>query len=741
MSLSTNNLLKGRYRIESVLGQGGMGAVYQATDELLNIPVAVKENMFLSEEYTRQFKQETRILASLRHPNLPRVLDFCNIEGQGQYLIMDYIGGEDLRDLLKRSGQLSEKDVVLIGFHICEALHYMHTQIPMVVHRDVKPGNIKLTEKNEIYLVDFGLAKQVSTRSQMTMTGARAMTPGFSPPEQYGTARTDERSDIYSLGATLYNALTGVVPEDALDRVTDKSELTPILNHRKDTEQRLVRVIEKSMALNPDDRYQTAKEFQEALLFAARMQSVSMDVKRLYHFDLNEVPDEDVKKKSFRVIPPKKSKSGSFTASKKKSWIGWAFLLLLFLAAAGLASMRPDWIEKTWKNTVGGLLFGTETMAVELPSTATQEPFPTGTPEFTETIPVLTMTLTLTAILEPTITLTPTSTPSATAESAAQAVNVQETTVPSATMNPIITPAEVKIQDQYPIVFASNRMGTIQLWLMDEDGKEKIQLTNMQGGACQPAWSPDGTQIAFVSPCQHFQDEHPDAILYVYTFTDKSIVPLLEIENADEKVGNSDPAWSPDGSKVVYTSGRTGTSHINVYNLDTTQISELSNSQYDDYHPSWHPEGDSIVFVRNQVNAAIWEISLDGNDLRKISQSGNVNNYHPVWDAEGKFILFSQHEASQVPWLVKLFRANFASSLEENIFIEDVSASFPVSSPVFTITNSEIIFESWPDGNNHDIYRVNIDGTGLTRLTTNSGYDFDPDFYHHRIQVEQQGEE
>ena len=222
MPLAPGTLLNHRYRIVSILGQGGMGAVYRATDESLGIDVAVKENLFLTDEYARQFQREANILASLRHPNLPRVGDYFQMGDQGQYLIMDYIDGEDLRQRIERVGTLGEQEVVLIGAAICDALSHLHSRNPTVLHRDIKPGNIKITPGGEVLLVDFGLAKVVQG-GQATTTGARAMTPGYSPPEQYGTARTDERTDIYSLGATLYAALTGVIPEDSLARATGKA--------------------------------------------------------------------------------------------------------------------------------------------------------------------------------------------------------------------------------------------------------------------------------------------------------------------------------------------------------------------------------------------------------------------------------------------------------------------------------------------------------------------------------------
>ncbi len=266
MTLEKGTLLHNRYRVEETIAVGGMGAVYRALDETLGIQVAVKENFFTTEEYSRQFRREATILASLRHPNMPRVTDHFVIPGQGQYLVMDFIEGIDLRDVIAQNGKLSEEDVIRIGSTICDALAYLHSRSPLIVHRDVKPGNLKIAPARHVFLVDFGLAK--ISHGETTTTGAQALTPGYAPPEQYGQG-TDPRSDIYSLGATLYAALTGKVPEDGLSRAMGSAELTPIRKHNPQVTEPLAKVIEHAMAIAPDDRYPTAMDFREGLLSAA----------------------------------------------------------------------------------------------------------------------------------------------------------------------------------------------------------------------------------------------------------------------------------------------------------------------------------------------------------------------------------------------------------------------------------------------------------------------------------------
>src|SRR6185436_5016853 len=199
MPLETGSLLNGRYRIDRILGQGGMGAVYLATDESLGIPCAVKENLSLSPESERLFRREATLLASLRHPNLPRVTNHF-VLGDEQYLVMDFVEGEDLKERLAREGSLPEADIIQWATQICDALTYLHSLNPPIIHRDIKPANIKLTSSGEALLVDFGIAK-ASDPSQKTATASVALTPGFAPPEQYGLGRTAPATDQYALAA------------------------------------------------------------------------------------------------------------------------------------------------------------------------------------------------------------------------------------------------------------------------------------------------------------------------------------------------------------------------------------------------------------------------------------------------------------------------------------------------------------------------------------------------------------
>jgi serine/threonine protein kinase len=265
MPLSPGQILNNRYRIVNLLGQGGFGAVYKAWDMNLNLAFAIKENLDTSPEAQRQFAREATLLATLHHPNLPRVIDHFILPAQGQYLVMDYVEGEDLQAMLDRTGSpLTEATVLPWISQVCDALSYMHAQKSPVIHRDIKPANIKITPEGQAMLVDFGIAKVYDPKLKTTL-GARAVTPGYSPQEQYGQGTTDARSDIYSLGATLYTLLTGHQPAESVQRTLGARLAPPrVLNPALSpvTEQAILHALE----VLPDKRYQNVRQFKAALV-------------------------------------------------------------------------------------------------------------------------------------------------------------------------------------------------------------------------------------------------------------------------------------------------------------------------------------------------------------------------------------------------------------------------------------------------------------------------------------------
>jgi len=697
MTLNTGFLLNNRYRIISILGQGGMGAVYRAQDENLDIPVAVKENLYLSDEFTRQFQREATILANVKHLNLPRVVDYFIVSNQGQYLIMDYIEGEDLRQRIERMNSLPPQDAILIGIEICNALDYLHNRNPSVVHRDIKPGNIKITPESEIYLVDFGLAK-IMQGSQVTITGARAMTPGYSPPEQYGTARTDARSDIYSLGATLYAALTGVIPEDGLARATGKSQLTPVRQIQPRIDRRLAAVIEKCLAVEPGDRFQSANELKMALIEAGQLSQLT-----------HQRPV--VSPPPITVID---NGSANLMSDSSSSWLPSS----QYLKPRSFHLFR--WIMVSLSALIV-ILFGTTYFYnYPFPFTQLYSLFNNQTPLFsnTQTVEMIpSATASLVQVNSPVVTQFPTLLPTATTRATDHpAISLPlDTPVP-----PQPTPAGGGVG---LISFVSKRTGALQVWVMNSDGTQQRQLSNMLLGVCQPAWSPDGTKLAVISPCYRKDTIYTDTKIYILNSDGSNPVPLPVTQE-----GDFDPAWSPDGKRIAFTSIRTGVPHVFVYNFEDKSLSELSDTHYADIQPSWSPGGKQLAISRKDLYYHIWILSDLGQSQFQFSSSGNVNDLWPVWSYDNQFIMYGRsQETNGFPWLMKMNYEDRGTGVETRIPSLNEESFGPISEAHLSPDQNWFAYEGWPDGHNHDIFIKSFQpGSQPLRLTTDPEMDFSP---------------
>lgn len=252
-----NELFDGKYKILEVIGTGGMSTVYLAKNVKLDTLWAIKE-INKNPNSTVDLLIEPNILKKLNHPALPRIFDIIEDENS-IYIIEDYIEGIPLDKKLLRCGRLPEKIVIQWAIQICEVLIYLHTLKPSsIIYRDMKPSNIILTSEGKIKLIDFGIAREYKTgvENDTTYIGTR----GYAAPEQYGRSQSDVRTDIYSLGVTLYHLLTGKSPNEP------PFEIKPIREVNESLSKGMEYVVSKCTKLDPNQRYQSVKELIEDLI-------------------------------------------------------------------------------------------------------------------------------------------------------------------------------------------------------------------------------------------------------------------------------------------------------------------------------------------------------------------------------------------------------------------------------------------------------------------------------------------
>jgi len=263
--LAAQSMLDKRYRIVRLVGQGGMGAVYQAVDTRLQGRVCAVKEMSVHALPTQDraaavqnFEREAQLLSRLRHPCLPQVHDFFQDGHSGRYyLVMDFVEGQTLETILEQQGTFPEQVVRDWGNQLCDVLHYLHQQTPPIIFRDLKPGNIMVDKSGQIKLIDFGIARYFKPgQNQDTV---RFGTPGYAAPEQYGRGQTDARSDIFSLGVLLHQLLTGYDP------ALSPMNLPAIRSIRPDISYRTVQAIEQAIRVDPGQRFVSIQQFAAAL--------------------------------------------------------------------------------------------------------------------------------------------------------------------------------------------------------------------------------------------------------------------------------------------------------------------------------------------------------------------------------------------------------------------------------------------------------------------------------------------
>jgi Tol biopolymer transport system component len=629
--LSTGLILNSRYRIVKLLGEGGFGAVYRAWDTSLNIACAVKESFESSPEASRQFKNEAIILANLKHPNLPRVTDHFVVPNQGQYLVMDYVGGEDLQEKIDQaSAPLPETEVVKWLTQICEALAYLHTQTPPIIHRDIKPANIKITPQGKALLVDFGIAKIYNPQTKTTMA-AQAVSPGYSPLEQYGRGITDARSDLYALGATLYAALTKEVPPESTQR-TFSDPLIPPLQLNPRLSPHITPTILRAMQVNPVNRFQSATEFAHALT-----QKSSVMV-------IGSAPVI-----APTIVAPISTTPVPTTGQNQNQWL-WAFIAFGVIALCliiGVTSLIANNLLVRTTSTPAFVAVATSTTFISPPTETRQ----------VTTAPTTPPRVTVTSIPSLTPSLTPTQRRSSTSTIGYSIGDGNDARVvfispdgsnrhllpnqPAASAVPNFSP------DGQRLVFVSWVSGDPQLYVANMDGSDLTQVTATSKNY-DAAWSPDSRQLAFISE----RDGSPN--IYVLNLATQSTRRITSFNGYD-----GDPTWSPDGREIAFERKLGNRWDIFIVTVATGSTRQISSGGDSNNTPAWSPDGTRIAFERSSNNSwGIYSMNPDGSGMRSLATTGNIN-YRPAWSPDSKQIAWrSNRSGSEEIWTMNADGSN-----------------------------------------------------------------------------------
>jgi serine/threonine protein kinase len=715
MALQPGTVLQNRYRIERVLGHGGMGAVYLATDESLSGPCAVKENLNSSQDAERLFRREATLLASLRHPNLPRVTNHF-VLGDEQYLVMDYVEGEDLKEHLAHVGPLPEADVVRWAIQICGALTYLHEHTPPIIHRDIKPANIKLMASGEAMLVDFGIAK-ISAPDQKTQTNIVGLTPGFAPPEQYGMGgRTDGRTDEYALASTLYILLTNQPPPDAMERLLSNKALPPLWQLRPDVSAPVAAAITRALEVKPDDRFPTVAAFRAALLGQAMVYEPTRSVESAratvkQSAALGQMPTQlssGIGPSPTLIAPPQTQ-----TPPRRNTWLWW------LLGLAGLGGIAVIGL-------VLGVVFGPRLFAPA--ATPTSIGGSQTRPDATRTRAPATATIAPPTVTQTPLppTETPTVEPSVTPAPPTETASAAPTETATATTAPVVVGTPVGGGGR--IAFISNRDGQhFQIYTMNADGSDVRQITfdpvdkwskSWLFEGTQLAWSPDGTKLLYVAA----GDAANGTDIWMINADGSNPIDLTASEAGRVAGDDYQPTWCADGT-IAFTSLRTN----NVPQLFTMTLANpiprnnsAQRNSPREYDVSYFAKCQRMIFVTT-VNGTpeLWRWFPDLNSYRVFRSDIplNAKAEDPAVSPDGAWVAYTR----RAPDGNEIILASVTNRLNNQQITNTKNNSAPAWSP----DGMYLVFVSKRDGN-PEIYRTLAGGQEQINLTNNAAIDTDP---------------
>ncbi|HLY28242.1 MAG TPA: protein kinase [Aggregatilineales bacterium] len=715
-----NNLIGlrlGQYEIVARIGKGGMASVYRARQLSMGRDVALKvisPDVEDTRDFAARFEREARTVATLSHPYILKVFDYGQ-QDDLLFLAMELLKGGSLADLL-RNGALSPQRVLQILDQISSALDYAHQQ--GIIHRDLKPQNVLLDGQGNAFLTDFGIAKILSETSALTRTGAAMGTPAYMSPEQWQGATLDARTDIYALGVMLFEMLTGQLPFTAdtpyslmHKHIFDQPPLVRQIRH--ELPQSVENVISKALAKEPSQRHESAGALAQAYKAALGGISVAppqvdQDAQAAATYLAipgTKVPDSGIQDPSSvdaptTKLPVQTRRPGLFT---RRVFIGGLItvfvLVLLMIGGAALLILNNH-------NQ------GTAIASVNRTPGSSKQPSAAPLTQASTVAPSVNPTIAQGAQpTQPVIVAPPQTQPGVAAASLMPSSQPPTATLfvpPTLTafvppsQTPTLVPPPPAPASQGRIAFVSKPGANSQIVAINPDGSNRVNLSNNGYNDSDPAWSPDGKQIAFYS-----DRDGPQEIFVMNR--DGSGQHALTGGPMDQY-----PAWSPDGSQIVFMSKRNGSWQLYVMSAaDGSAQTMITTSG--GAAPAWSPDGSLIAYHSISPTPSIFLINATGGNPRPLTFG--TNDWYPQWSPDGSRIVFMSKRGVNF----QVYVMNSDGTNPANVSKTGSSDGVAMWSP----DGSQIIFQSNRSGN-YEIYIMNADGSGQHSLTHDGVNDSSP---------------
>ena len=765
--LAPETLLQSRYLIVRLIAQGGMGAVYEAKDQRLGSTVALKESFFSDDLLCKAFEREARLLANLRHPVLPFVSDHF-VEGNGQFLVMQFIAGDDLGQTLEQKGSLfSPEEVLNWADQLLDALDYLHTQDPPIIHRDIKPQNLKLAARSQIILLDFGLAKgSAAGMSQSSAAGSVfGYTPNYAPLEQMQGAGTDPRSDQYSLAATLYYLMTGLTPTDALTRAAAllNKKPDPLLSIDEINPQvkpAIAAVLKRAIAVNREARFDSTSLLRSALRDARHSPTVAYSDNRA---ESKQLVGSTVLRSSPDKEPPRQSDYATTVVSasgQTETDIAERPLLQTGQVTAARTQSVAEHLLSEMKRYKKGVAIGLTALIIiisaiglvlyKLASSTQSKNRPTSSLEVTRMTQLTTSGNILQAAIAP--------------DGKYVAYLMDDVGGQSIWLRQVGTSSSAQIVPPTSSYYAGLTFspdGSHLYYVLYENGggTSTLYRVSILGGAARklvsgiisvPAFSPEGKRFAFV---RYYPKQSQDALIVANA--DGSEERRLAIRNAPIHM----PSWSPDGRTIACSAG-SGEAPDQFENVIEVSIQDGVEKPIGSHrwasvgHVAWLSDGGGLIIVatdRGSGSSQIWELSYPAGEVRRVTN--DLNNYDGLdLTADSNSLVTIQRNSIQHTWIVPDGDATRAKQIapqantfswapdgrlvyeadvgdETDIWIVDVDGrnakQLTVGAksnhhPIVSRDGRYIIFETNRTDSSH-IWRMDIDGSNPRELTSGNG--------------------